>query len=124
MKSATLMSAVTTKNLRSMRLNTSIIPITKVRITIQITRKIKITRTTVSKYTFNKNNNSNNSSNNGTTSGNFRNKGNYTEIPSNVEVTLKGPVNQDQLAKIKEILKNPWIYKDKVQKNQYPALGE
>ena len=37
-------------------------------------------------------------------------------------MTLKGPVNQDQLAKIKEILKNPWIYKDKVQKNQYPAL--
>ena len=32
-------------------------------------------------------NNSNNSSNNGTTSGNFRNKGDYTEIPSNVEVT-------------------------------------
>ena len=30
------------------------------------------------------------------------NKGDYTEIPSNVEVTLKGPVNQDQLAKIKE----------------------
>ena len=26
--------------------------------------------------------------------------------------------------KIKEILKNPWVYKDKVQKNQYPALGE
>ena len=39
-------------------------------------------------------------------------------------MTLKGPVNQDQLAKIKEILKNPWIYKDKVQKNQYPASGE
>ena len=74
--------------------------------------------------TFNKNNNSNNSSNNGTTSGNFRNKGDYTEIPSNVEVTRKGPVNQDQLAKIEEILKNPWIYKDKVQKNQYPASGE
>ena len=74
--------------------------------------------------TFNKNNNSNNSSNNGTTSGNFRNKGDYTEIPSNVEVTLKGPVNQDQLMKIKEILKNPQIYKDKVQKNQYPASGE
>ena len=29
------------------------------------------------------------------------NKGDCTEIPSNVEVTLKGPVNQDQLAKIK-----------------------
>ena len=39
-------------------------------------------------------------------------------------MTLKGPVNQDQLAKIKEILKNQWIYKDKVQKNQYPASGE
>ena len=77
-----------------------------------------------SNSTFNKNNNSNNSSNNGTTSGNSRNKGDYTEIPSNVEVTLKGPVNQDQLAKIKEILKNPWINKDNVQKNQYPTLGE
>ena len=33
-------------------------------------------------------------------------------------------MNQGQLAKIKEILKNPQIYKDKVQKNQYPALGE
>ena len=41
-----------------------------------------------------------------------------------MEVTLKGPVNQDQLVKIKEILKDPQIYKDKVQKNQYPALGE
>ena len=44
MRSTTLMSAITTKNLRSTRLNTSIAPITKVRITIQITRKIKITR--------------------------------------------------------------------------------
>ena len=70
--------------------------------------------------TYNKNNNSNN----GTTSGNFRSKGDYREIPSNVEVTLKGPVNQDQLKKIKEILKNPQIYKDKVQKNQFPVLGE
>ena len=77
-----------------------------------------------SNSTCNKNNNSNNSSNNVTTSRNFRNKGDYTEIPSNVEVTLKGPMNQDQLTKIKEILKNPWINKDKVQKNQYPASGE
>ena len=74
--------------------------------------------------TFNKNNNSNNSSNNDTNSRNFRNKGDYTEIPSNVEVTLKEPVNQDQLMKVKEILKNPWIFKDKVQKNQYLASGE
>ena len=87
-------------------------------------QKNKNNQNNSSNSTFNKNNNSNNSSNNGTTSGNFRNKGDYTEIPSNVEVTLKGPVNQDQLVKIKEILKNPWIYKDKVQKNQYPASGE
>ena len=39
-------------------------------------------------------------------------------------MTLQGPVNQDQLAKIKEILKNPRIYKDKLPKNQYPASGE
>ena len=39
-------------------------------------------------------------------------------------MTLKGPVNQDQLVKIKEILKNPRIYKDKLPKNQYPAFGE
>ena len=39
-------------------------------------------------------------------------------------MTLKGPVNQDQLAKIKEILKNQRIYKDKLPKNQYPASGE
>ena len=43
---------------------------------------------------------------------------------SNIEVTLKGPVNQDQLAKIKEILKNLRIYRDKLPKNQYPASGE
>ena len=46
------------------------------------------------------------------------------EIPSNVEVTLKGPINQDQLTKIKEILKNARIYKDKLPKNLYPASGE
>ena len=39
-------------------------------------------------------------------------------------MTLKGPVNQDQLTKIKEILKNLRIYKDKLPKNQYPVLGE
>ena len=77
-----------------------------------------------SNSTYNKNNNSNNGSNSGTTSTNFRSKGDYTEIHSNVEVTLKGPVNQDQLTKFKTILKNPQIYKDKVQKSQYPVLGE
>ena len=85
-------------------------------------------------YQKNKHNNNNsfnsynkgNSGNNNGNNGNFRNqnKGDYTDILSNVEVTLKGPVNQNQLAKIKEILKKPWIYKDKLPKNQYPALGE
>ena len=83
-------------------------------------QKNKNNQNNSSNNTFNRNNNSNN----GTTNRNFRNKGDYTKIPSNVEVTLKGPVNQDQLMKIKEILKNPCIYKDKVQKNQYPASGE
>ena len=87
-------------------------------------QKNKINQNNSSNSTYNKNNNSNNGSNNSTTSRNFRSKGDYIEIPSNVEVTLKGPVNQDQLTKIKEILKNPQIYKDKVQKNQYPASGE
>ena len=87
-------------------------------------QKNKNNQNNSSNSTFNKNNNSNNGSNNGTTSRNFRSKGDYTEMPSNVEVTLKGPVNQDQLMRIKAILKNPWIYKDKVQKNQYPASSE
>ena len=39
-------------------------------------------------------------------------------------MTLKGPVNQDQLAKIKEILKNQIIYKNKLLKKQYPVSGE
>ena len=36
----------------------------------------------------------------------------------------KGPINQEQLAKIKAILKNPRVYKDKMPKNQYPTFGE
>ena len=74
--------------------------------------------------TYNNKNSSNNGNN--TTNRNFRNnnKGDYTELPSNIEVTLQGPVNQDQLAKIKEILKKPRIYKDKLSKNQYPVSGE
>ena len=71
------------------------------------------------------NNKSSSNNGNNTINENFRNsnKGDHTEMPSNVQVTLKEPVNQDQLAKIKEILKNPRIYKDKLPKNQYPALG-
>ena len=45
------------------------------------------------------------------------------EKPSNVEVTLKGPVNKEQLFKIQEILRNPRIYRDKLPKGQQPATG-
>ena len=119
MRSTTLMSVVTTKNLRSMHQHIHN-PNYKGKNYDPNYQKNKNNQNNSSNNTFNKNNNSNN----GTTSRKLRNKGDYTEIPSNVEVTLKGPVNQDQLMKIKKILKNPWIYKDKVQNNQYPALGE
>ena len=71
---------------------------------------------------YNKKNSHNN--NNDTTSGNFRNnKGDYTEIPSNIEVTLKGPVNQDQLVKIKEILKNPKNPQGQATKEPISSVG-
>ena len=47
-------------------------------------------------------------------------KNDYTEKPSNVEVTLKGPVNKEQLFKIQEILRNPRVYRDKLPKGQQP----
>ena len=57
--------------------------------------------------------------------GNFNNaKNDYTEKPSNVEVTLKGPVNKEQLFKIQEILRNPRVYRDKLPKGQQPATSE
>ena len=122
MRSATLMSAVTIKRLRSMRLNMSNTLTIKVRIMILIIKRTEVTaiaiqtdltttRTAPTTATTPPTETS------GTTTS-------MTEIPSNVEVTLKGPVNQDQLAKIKEILKNPRIYKDKLPKNQYPMSGQ
>ena len=57
--------------------------------------------------------------------GNFNNaKNDYTEKPSNVEVTLKGSINKEQLFKIQEILRNPRVYRDKLPKGQQPATGE
>ena len=124
MRSTTLMSAVTIKNSRSKRLNMSKTQIIKVRIMIQITKKSKNNYNSKPNSTYNNKNSSNNDNN--TSNRNFRNnnKGDYTELPSNIEVILKGLVNQDQQAKIKEILKNPRIYKDKLLKNQYPMSGE
>ena len=75
-------------------------------------------------------NNSNQSSttykgNNYNSKGNFNNaKNDYTEKQSNVEVTLKGPINKEQLFKIQEILRNPRVYRDKLPKGQQPVTGE
>ena len=63
--------------------------------------------------------------NNYNSGGNFNNaKSDYTEKSSNVEVTLKGAVNKEQLFKIQEILKKPGVYRDKLPKEQQPATGE
>ena len=62
---------------------------------------------------------------NNSSGGNFNNaKNDYTEKPANVQVTLTGPVNQDQLFKIQEILRNPRVYRDKLPKGQEPVTGE
>ena len=80
------------------------------------------------------NNNSNNSSSNSSGSGykpynnnnggNFNNKGNFTDNPANVQVTLTRPVNKEHLYKIHEILKNPKQYRDKLPKHLHPVTGE
>ena len=51
--------------------------------------------------------------------GNLNNaKNDYTEKPVNIQVTLTGPMNKDQLFKIQEVLRNPRIYRDKLPKGQ------
>ena len=56
---------------------------------------------------------------------NFNNaKNDYTEKPANVQVTLTGPMNKEQLFKIQEILRNPRVYREKLTKGQQPATGE
>ena len=45
------------------------------------------------------------------------NKGNFTEKPPNVQVTLIGPVNKEQMYKIHKILKNCKQYRDKLHKH-------
>ena len=89
----------------------------------------------------NKNNNNNNSSNSSSNSssntgtgynkhynnngGNSNNtKSNFQDKPTNVQVTLTGPVNRDQLFKIQEVLRHPSQYRDKLPPNEQPAMGE
>ena len=79
----------------------------------------------------NNNNSSNMSSNSGSGyySGNNggnsnNNKGNFQDKPTNVQVTLIGPVNRDQLFKIWEVLRHPSQYKDKLPPNGQPVMGD
>ena len=43
---------------------------------------------------------------------------------TNVQVTLTGPVNREQLFKIQEVLRHPSQYRDKIPPNEQPATGE
>ena len=73
------------------------------------------------------NNSSNSSSNTGTgynkhynsNGGNSNNtKSNFQDKPTNVQVTLTGPVKRDQLFKIHEVLRHPSQYRDKLPPNE------
>ena len=83
----------------------------------------------------NKNNGNNNSSSNSSshsTTGynkNYNNgmsttKNTLQDKPTNVQVTLTGPVNREQLFKIQEVLRHPSQYRDKIPPNEWPATGE
>ena len=59
---------------------------------------------------------------NNRTSNNTKNT--LQDKPTNVQVTLTGPVNQDQLFKIHEVLRHPSQYRDKLPPNEWPVTGE
>ena len=65
---------------------------------------------------YNKNYNNNGTLNN--------TKSTLQDKPTNVQVTLTGPVNQDQLFNIQEVLRHPSQYRDKLPPNEWPAIGE
>ena len=84
----------------------------------------------------NRNNcNSNNSSNSSSHSmtgynKNYNNNGmsntknTLQDKPTNVQVTLTGPINREQLFKIQEVLRHPSQYRDKLPPNKQPVTGE
>ena len=51
-------------------------------------------------------------------------KNTLQDKPTNVQVTLTGPVNREQLFKIQEVLRHPLQYGDKLPPNEWPATGE
>ena len=59
---------------------------------------------------YNKHYNNNGTSNN--------TKSNFQDKPTNVQVTLTGPVNRNQLFKIQEVLRHPSEYRDKLPPNE------
>ena len=48
-------------------------------------------------------------------------KNTLQDKPTNVQVTLTGPVNREQLFKIQEVLRHPSQYRDKLPPNEWPA---
>ena len=64
---------------------------------------------------YNKNYNKNGTSNT---------KNTLQDMPTNVQVTLTGPVNREQFFKIQEVLRHPSQYRDKLPPNEWPATGE
>ena len=51
-------------------------------------------------------------------------KSTLQDKPTNVQVTLTGPVNRDQLFKIQEVLRHPSQYRNKLPPNEQPVTGE
>ena len=78
------------------------------------------------------NNNSSNSSSHSVTgynknynnNGTSNTKNTLQDKPTNVQVTLTGQVNREQLFKIQEFLRHPSQYRDKLPPNEWPVTGE
>ena len=64
---------------------------------------------------YNKNYNNNGTSNN--------TKNTLQDKPTNVQVTLTGPVNREQLFKIQEVLRHPSQYRDKLPPTEWTVTG-
>ena len=69
---------------------------------------------------FSKHNTQNNNSSN---QGNNSRKTNLQDKPTNVTVTLTGPMSKEQLYKIQEVLRHPSQYRDRLKPKDRPATG-
>ena len=57
-------------------------------------------------------------------SGTSNTRNTLQDKPTNVQVTITGPVNREQLFKIQEVLRHPSQYRDKIPPNEQPVTGE